>query len=427
MSVTSSVTGAQITIGPFRLDPEGARLLRDGVELELRPQAFFALSALVQHSGRYLSYEEMIRDAWHGTSVSRHTVAVTVGEVKRVLEEYGSWISHRPKLGYRLEMPRSEDLIKKAWHFQSRSTREGFEKALGCFQQAAQENNKDSRAFEGIALCYLQLGTYGMRAPGEMYRGFREAHARAVALCELTPELRVLRAWGLHLFERRAAEAEEELLQVKREKPSLAGAYVRLTMLYAAQGRLDDALDVLNEYRAVDSLSPMCPAAEVFLRLCRRENERAVACGKEALDLFPFMPLSRVLYAQALEASGDAEEALAQYRLAGVMCPDVPWLRALEGVCLAKHGRRGEAAGILAELEQLRQSEYVDAYFMALLLDALRDRNQAFRELERACEENSVSLFLLNADPRMDELREDQRFACLRNRLFGIRLSPAAA
>lgn len=121
------------------------------------------------------------------------------------------------------------------------------------------------------------------------------------------------------------------------------------------------------------------------------------------------------------------QEALAQYRLAGVMCPDVPWLRALEGVCLAKRGRRGEAAGILAELEKIRQSEYVDAYFIALLVDALGDRNQAFRELERACEENSVSLFLLNADPRMDDLREDQRFARLRNRLFGIRLSPAAA
>jgi len=422
-----SVTATEIAIGPFRLDPDGARLLRDGVELELRPQAFFVLNALVQHSGRYLSYEEMIRDAWHGTSVSRHTVAVTVGEVKRVLEEYGSWISHRAKLGYRLEMPRSEDLIKKAWHLQSRSTREGFEKALDCFQQAADENNKDSRAFEGIALCYLQLGTYGMRAPEEMYRGFQEAHARAVALCELTPELRVLRAWGLHLFERRAAEAEEELLRVKREKPTLAGAYVRLTMLYAAQGRLDDALDVMKEYRAVDSLSPMCPAAEVFVRLCRRENERAVVCGKDALDLFPFMPLSRALYAQALEASGDAEEALAQYRLAGVMCPDVPWLRALEGVCLAKRGRRGEAAGILAELEQIRQSEYVDAYFIALLLDALGDRNEAFQELERACEQNSVSLFLLDADPRMDELREDQRFARLRNRLFGVKISPAAA
>jgi DNA-binding winged helix-turn-helix (wHTH) protein len=422
-----SVTASQITIGPFHLDPDAARLSRDGAEMELRPQAFFALRALVQHSGRYLSHEEMIRDAWHGTSVSKHTVAVTVGEVKKVLQEYGSWISHRPKLGYRLEMPRSEDLIKKGWHFQSRNTREGFEKALDCFEQAALENNSDARAFEGISLCYLLLGTYGMRPPREMYRGFLDAHRQAVALSSLTPELRVYRAWGLHVFERKLDEAESELLQVKREKPSLAGAHIRLTMLYAAQGRLDEALEVLVQYRAVDSLSPMCPAAEVFVRLCRRENEFAIRCGKQALDLFPYMPLSRILYAQALEGSGQPEEALAEYRLACVICPDIPWLRAAEGICLAKRGQRGEAAAIFEELEQTRQNDYVDAYFMSLLLDALGNRNEAFRELERAYEENSAALFLLDADPRMDALREDQRFVRLRNRLFGVMHSPAAA
>jgi DNA-binding winged helix-turn-helix (wHTH) protein len=422
-----SVTASQITLGPFRLDPDAARLLRDGAEMELRPQAFYALCALVQHSGRYLSYEEMIRDAWHGTSVSKHTVAVTVGEVKKVLQEHGSWISHRPKLGYRLEMPKSEDLIKRGWHFQSRNTREGFEKALDCFEQAALENNTDSRAFEGISLCCLLLGTYGMRPPREMYRGFLEAHRQAVALSSLTPELRVYRAWGLHLFERKVAEAESELLQVVQEKPVLAGAHVRLTMLYAAQGRLDEALDVLVQYRAIDSLSPMCPAAEVFVRLCRKENDLAITCGKEALDLFPYMPLSRVLYAQALEAAGLPDEALAEYRLARVMCPDIPWLRALEGVCLARRGHRCEAAAILSELEQTRRSEYVDSYFVCLLLDALGNRNEAFQELERAYEENSATLFLLDADPRMDALRDDQRFVRLRNRLFGAVHSPAAA
>jgi DNA-binding winged helix-turn-helix (wHTH) protein len=46
----------------------------------------------------------MIREAWDGISVSRNTVAVTIAEVKKVLQEYGSWIRCRPKLGYRLEV-----------------------------------------------------------------------------------------------------------------------------------------------------------------------------------------------------------------------------------------------------------------------------------------------------------------------------------
>ncbi len=42
---------------------------------------------------------------------------------------------------------------------------------------------------------------------------------------------------------------------------------------------------------------------------------------------------------------------------------------------------------------QIRKTQYVDAYFMAVLLDALGDRDQAFQELERAFHEKSPVLF----------------------------------
>ncbi len=96
----------QVAFGPFRLDMAGNRLLRDGSELELRPQALHALRALIQNSGRHVGYEQMISQAWDGNLVSKHTVAVTINEVKKVLGEYGGWIRYRPKLGYRLDVPK---------------------------------------------------------------------------------------------------------------------------------------------------------------------------------------------------------------------------------------------------------------------------------------------------------------------------------
>jgi hypothetical protein len=56
---------------------------------------------------------------------------------------------------------------------------------------------------------------------------------------------------------------------------------------------------------------------------------------------------------------------------------------------------------------------------MALLLDALGDRDQAFQELERAYREKSAVLFMLDVDPKLDALRKDGRFAVLRNKIFG--------
>jgi tetratricopeptide (TPR) repeat protein len=416
----------QITFGPFRLDTTTTTLLRDGRELELRPQAFHALRALIHNRGRYVGYAQMINQAWDGNLVSKHTVAVTIGEVKKTLGEFGLWISYRPKLGYRLDVPHSDDLVKQGWHFWTRRTREGFEKALDCFQQAAIENPSDFRAFEGISLCYLLLGTYGMRVPREMYNGFLQAHRRAVELCGLTPERRADRAHGLHLFEHKLEEAETELLRAQEESPESPEVYVRLTMLYVTEGRLDDALNILLRARSTHSLWPTVPANEILIRFFRREFESAVACGKKALELHPYLYLGRLFYGESLEHSGKVSQALEQYQLAVIMSPDLPWLQAVQGACLAKHGHRKEAMAILAELLQVRKTQYVDAYFMAVLHDALGDRDQAFQELERAFHEKSPALFAMRVDPRLDNLREDPRFLALVARVFPSKEEPQA-
>ena len=411
----------QVAFGPFSVDMAGHRLRRGNSELELRPQAFRALNVLIRNSGRYVHHEQMIREAWDGISVSPNTVAVTIVEVKKVLQEYGAWIRCRPKLGYALEIPRAEDLIRKGWHLWERRTREGLEKALACFEQAAQEDGTDFRAFEGISVSYLLLCSYGMRPPAEMYPKFLDAHQRAVALGGLTASLRSNGAHALHICERNLDRAERELLHALREEPKLGTIYVRLAILYSTMGQLDAALEMLVQGRAADPLCPVLWSSETFIRLCRHEFDEAVRCGKSSIDLHPYQHVGRAQYADALERTGRVEEALAEMRLACVMSPDLPWLRALEASCLARHGRRAEALATLHELQSLREREYVDAYFVALLLDALGRRDEAFAELERARVENSATLFLMNVDVRGEELRKDPRFKPLLRRVFGSR------
>jgi len=408
----------QIVFGPFCLDTEAPRLLRDGIELELRPQALQALRVLVQSSGRCVDYAAMIGEAWHGISVSRHTVAVTVGEVKKVLKEFGGWIGYHPKLGYRLDVPHSEDLIRNGWHYWQRHTREGFEKALCCFHEAAQRSSTDFRAFEGMSRCYLMLATFAMRQPREMYAAFLKAHERAVELTGLTPDLRGDRAQALHVFELKFEEAESELLLAQRENPRTAGVYVRLAVLYATMKRFDDALKALDRAYAVDGLWPILPAAEMLVRCCLGEFDQAVECGRKAIDLHPYFSLGRSHYAQALEFAGRIEEALVEYRLACVLSPDFARLRAEEATCLARHGRRDEATEILRDLEDLRRTDYVDAYPLAFVYHALGRQNEALAELERAGAENSPYLFMMDIDPRLDGLRSNPRFTRLRNRFF---------
>jgi hypothetical protein len=69
---------------------------------------------------------------------------------------------------------------------------------------------------------------------------------------------------------------------------------------------------------------------------------------------------------------------------------------------------------MLEGLEALRQSRYIDAYYMAVFRSALGQRREALAELERAYQENSAWLYTIDVDPKLDALRSDPAFRRLR-------------
>src|SRR6266496_1080336 len=107
---------ADYTFGPFVLSTDALRLYRDGTEIPIRPQVFHALRVLLTHPGAVVAYEAMLVEAWGGTHVSRHTVEVTLGEIRRLLGEYGSWIVHVGRCNYVLRVPESDRLVRHGWH-----------------------------------------------------------------------------------------------------------------------------------------------------------------------------------------------------------------------------------------------------------------------------------------------------------------------
>jgi Flp pilus assembly protein TadD len=156
---------------------------------------------------------------------------------------------------------------------------------------------------------------------------------------------------------------------------------------------------------------------------CARHRDSAgsaAGVGARTVELHPYQHIARVVYAEALRGAQRFTEALAQYRQAVLLSPDVPWLRALEGACLADVGRVDEARACAGELAARRQHEYVDAYHMAALRLALGDHEGAAGEVARAFDDNSAWLYALDVDPKMAPLRGDRRV----RRLVDRRLSP---
>jgi tetratricopeptide (TPR) repeat protein len=416
---------AEFTFGPFLLNTETSRLTRDGQPLRLRPRAFQLLQVLLEHAGTLMDRDRLLAAVWGRTHVSPHTVDVTVSDIRRQLGEYSHWLVGRAKLGYGLELPRADALVRQGWHLWNQRTRAGCEQAINCFARAIAETPSDFRAFEGLSASYLALAVFGIRCPRELYPLFLEAHDRAVALSGATPELRCNRAFARFVFEAEEAESEAELLRALDDKPTLACAYVRLGLLYGSQGRFAEALELLGRGKECDPLLPTLAATEVMVRCWQRDFDGAVRVGAQALSLHPYLHVIRANYAKALQHAGRPDEALAQFRMAGVMSPDVPWLAALEGACLATLGRLRPARAMLERLEAARRTQYVDAYFMAKLRLALGQQREALAELERAYADNSAWLYAVAVDPSFDAVRTDRTFHRLLRQRARRRMAPA--
>jgi tetratricopeptide (TPR) repeat protein len=269
-----------------------------------------------------------------------------------------------------------------------------------------------------MAHSYFKMLACGIGVPRDIYRRFQQALEGAVAHGGWTAQIRADLAWGLHLVEGNHAEAQAHLDACQKEDPSRASPHMCQALIHVSLGRLDAALESLRLARAADPLQPALSSSEILVRLCRQEWTAAVEAGIEGVKLHPYLHFERSFYAQALEFAGDLKGALVQYGIANAIAPDLHWIRALEARCLARSGQRDAALAVAAELERIRVSTYVDAYYMAVLMEALGRRDEAFRELARAVDEYSTALYMLNVDPKINELRKDvRRFAALSARL----------
>src|SRR6478672_4335129 len=92
--------------GDFRLD-RGKRLLRrrDGVIVPLAAKAFETLAYLVEHAGRVVDKEELIRAVWPDTAVEENNLTQNISLLRRLFGESRGehrYIATVPGRGYQL-------------------------------------------------------------------------------------------------------------------------------------------------------------------------------------------------------------------------------------------------------------------------------------------------------------------------------------
>jgi DNA-binding winged helix-turn-helix (wHTH) protein len=98
--------GVIYDFGPFQLDTEARRLVREGVPVTLAPKSFELLQMLVENHGRALSRADFLAAVWPDTQVEEGNLSFQVMVLRRALGPQGAaWIETVPKYGYRFTAP----------------------------------------------------------------------------------------------------------------------------------------------------------------------------------------------------------------------------------------------------------------------------------------------------------------------------------
>jgi tetratricopeptide (TPR) repeat protein len=253
-------------------------------------------------------------------------------------------------------------------------------------------------------------------------RDARDAALRALTLDPELPEahhaLALIQLW--HDWDPVAAGAT--LRRVLRRTPASARAHHDDAWHWLALGRPEAAVAAIRRAQRYDPISPQanCDVGWVLLR-ARRYGEAAAAC-RRALDIEPGYAQAESCLASAALRLGRAGDAvprlLGSLRESGVEATRVAELEA------------GSAEATLARLRErrLRQLErrarstgHTDRYHIAVVLTALGRSAEALASLERGYAERLPLMVMTDADPELDPLRGEPRFAALVRRIAETR------
>jgi Tol biopolymer transport system component/DNA-binding winged helix-turn-helix (wHTH) protein len=89
--------------GEFVFDPSERTLIQNGNQTQLSPKVSETLSALIEESGRTVSYEDLIKRVWADTFASKNNLDQNIFQLRKLLGDSSSeprYIKTVPRLGY---------------------------------------------------------------------------------------------------------------------------------------------------------------------------------------------------------------------------------------------------------------------------------------------------------------------------------------
>lgn len=312
-----------------------------------------------------------------------------------------------------------QNYLKGLYHLNERNA-DGFNKAIGFFEQATALDSTYAQAYAGLADCYTLLAEYELMSGETVYPKATAAAKRALELNETLPEAHTsMASIAQDHFDYGLAE-----LQLKRAielNPNYATAHHWYGMLLCAMGKSPEAEAAMRKAQELDPLSTIINANVGWLYFIEQDNDRAIQQLRKTLDMDSNFSVGHHYLGIVYGQKAMYKEALEEFQRSDKLSGGGAFNTAQSGYIYAVWGKRAEAEKIIAELKRQSKDSSVSPWGIALIYTGLGESDQAFEWLDKAYNDRAFDLQYAKVDPRFETLRSDPRFQKLLKRI-GIAL-----
>ena len=308
-----------------------------------------------------------------------------------------------------------EDYLKGRYHWNTRSD-EGIKKAIGYFEDAIKKDSNYAAAYSGLADTYLTLYDYELMSFNESTSKAKAAAQRAITINEKLAEAHNSLA-HIDLHEWKWESAEQGFRRAITLDPTYILAHHWYALCLTAIGKTNEAVTQMEKARELDPLSGRINADLGMAYLSAGRYDEAIAQEQKTLELNPRSAGARWIRGMAYQQKKMFDSAIKSYQSALELSHNNPNFLAALGHVYASSGNTVAANKILDTLFAVNKQEPVSPFFIALVYSGLNDTENALQWLEKAVEEKSGSVRYLKMEPRLQNLRNEQRYITLMKKI----------
>ncbi len=316
---------------------------------------------------------------------------------------------------------RAHDLFLRAHAFGAHADEQSLEQKITLLQQAVGEDPNYAIAWGDLAGAYLTIAD-AYRAPREVLDPMRRSALRAV---QADADLGVGHIWlgaVSMLYDRDFPLAKRELERAVALNPNSADAHRWLGWYLARVERnFTSGREELQRARLLDPLYTWPILFECLIELAREKYESAARLAEQVLEVDPHFFYDVDPIANVSCAEGCWQDAIKRYESLPPALLVRPNFQL--AICYAHIGELDRAQRILADLEALSQTRYVDQVHLAAIYAALGDKDKAFAALDRACDDRSARVSTPRFYSWLSPLFDDPRFSALEHKVAHSALS----